>query len=72
MRWNKNGKLPEGAIFCTMDVAGFYPNVPHGEFLVSLRKFFGTRDNKQWYLGRTNIQTETWKHYLLLIMRKVC
>ena len=32
-----------------MDVAGFYPNVPHGEVLVSLRKFFGTRDNKQFY-----------------------
>ena len=30
-----------------MDVAGFYPNIPHGEGLASLRKFFETRDNKQ-------------------------
>ena len=30
-----------------MDVAGFYPNIPHGEGLASLLKFLGTRDNKQ-------------------------
>ena len=30
-----------------MDVVGFYPNIPHGEGLASLRKFFETRDNKQ-------------------------
>ena len=30
-----------------MDVVGFYPNIPHGEGLASLRKFLETRDNKQ-------------------------
>ena len=32
------GQLPEGAIFCTIDVVGLYPNIPHGEGL-SLRRF---------------------------------
>ena len=27
----KLGSLPDGAIFCTVDVVGLYPNVPHGE-----------------------------------------
>ena len=32
------GQLPEGAIFCTIDVVGLYPSIPHGEGL-SLRRF---------------------------------
>ena len=32
----KIGKLPEAAILCTIDVVGFYPNMPHGEGLASL------------------------------------
>ena len=43
----KIGKLPEGAILCTMDVVGLYPNIPHGEGLASLYKFLETRKNKQ-------------------------
>ena len=43
----KIDKLPEGAIFCTMDVAGLYPNIPHGEGLASLYKFLKIRENKQ-------------------------
>ena len=46
----KIGKLPERAILCTMDFAGLYPNVPHGEGLDSLSlslKFLETRKNKQ-------------------------
>ena len=43
----KIGKLPEGAILCTMDVVGLYPNIPHGEGLASLYKFLETRENKQ-------------------------
>ena len=31
----KIGKLPEGAILCTMDVVGLYPNIPHREGLAS-------------------------------------
>ena len=43
----KTGKFPEGAILCTMDVVGLYPNIPHGEGLASLYKFLETRENKQ-------------------------
>ena len=40
-------KLSEGAILCTMDVSGLYPNIPHGEGLAPLYKFLETRENKQ-------------------------
>ena len=30
------GKLSQGAILCTIDVVGFYPNIPHSEGLNSL------------------------------------
>ena len=30
------GKLPQGAIMCTIDVVGLYPNIPHSEGLNSL------------------------------------
>ena len=43
----KIGKLPEGEIFCTMDVVGLYPNIPRGEVFASLCKFLRTRENKQ-------------------------
>ena len=39
------GKLPQGAILCTIDVVGLCPNVPHS--LTSLRRFLEVRDNKQ-------------------------
>ena len=41
------GKLQEGAILCTVDVVGLYPNTPHGDGLASLCKFLETRENKQ-------------------------
>ena len=40
-------KLPQGAILCTIDVVGLYPNIPHSEGLISLRRFLELRDNKQ-------------------------
>ena len=43
----KLGSLPDGAILCTMDVVGLYPNIPHGEGLASLCRFLETRDNKK-------------------------
>ena len=43
----KIGSLPDGAILCTMDVVGLYPNIPHGEGLDSLRRYLETRDNKR-------------------------
>ena len=41
------GKLPQGAILCTVDVVGLYPNLPHSEGLTSLRRVLELRDNKQ-------------------------
>ena len=39
--------MADGAILCTMDVVGLYPNTPHGEGLASLRRFLEARDSKQ-------------------------
>ena len=41
------GKLPQGAVLCTIDVVGFHPNIPHSEGLNSLRRFLELRENKQ-------------------------
>ena len=41
------GKLPQGAILCTIDVVGLYPNIPHSEGLNSLRRSLELRDNEQ-------------------------
>ena len=41
------GKLPQGAILCTIDVVGLYPNIPHSKGLTSLRRFLELRGNKQ-------------------------
>ena len=41
------GKLPHGAILCTIDVVGLYPNIPRSEGLNSLRRFLELRENKQ-------------------------
>ena len=39
--------MPDGAILCTIDIVGPYPNILHGEGLVSLCRFLATRDNKK-------------------------
>ena len=31
-------KLPDNSHFCTMDVVGLYPNIPHDEGLSAVRK----------------------------------
>ena len=41
------GKLPEGAILCTVDIVGLYPNIPHSAGLTSLRRVLEFRDNKE-------------------------
>ena len=41
------GQHPEGAILCTVDVVGLYPNIPHEEGLASLRKFLDARMEKK-------------------------
>ena len=41
------GQLPEGAILCTIDVVGLYPNIPHEEGLASLRRLLDARTEKK-------------------------
>ena len=41
------GQLPEGAILCTIDVVGLYPNIPHDEGLAFLKDFLDSRVDKQ-------------------------
>ena len=41
------GQLPEGAILCTVDVVGLYPNIPHEKGLASLNSFFDARTEKK-------------------------
>ena len=41
------GKLPQGAILCTIDDVGLYPNIPHSEDLNSLRRVLELRNNNQ-------------------------
>ena len=41
------GKLPKGAILCTIDVVGLYANISHTEGLTSLRRDLELRDKKQ-------------------------
>ena len=43
----KIGKLADGAMLCTVDVVGLYPNIAYGEGIPSLYKFLETRENKQ-------------------------
>ena len=38
--------LPDDIILCTIDVAGLYPNIPHHEGLMSLRKSLESREKK--------------------------
>ena len=37
------GKLPQGAILCTTDAIGLYPNIPLSEGLTLLRRFLELR-----------------------------
>ena len=39
--------LPEDAIFCTIDVVGLYPNIPHEEGLEAMRKALDSRENPE-------------------------
>ena len=41
------GQLPEGAIFCTIDVVGLYPNIPHEKGPTSLTKNLDARTEKK-------------------------
>ena len=38
--------LPDDLILCTLDVVGLYPNIPHEEGLIAIRKALDTRKDK--------------------------
>ena len=38
--------LPEDLIFCTIDVVGLYPNIPHDEGLKAVRNALNSREDK--------------------------
>ena len=38
--------LPDDLILCTIDVVGLYPNIPHEEGLIAIRKALNTRKDK--------------------------
>ena len=38
--------LPDGLILCTVDVVGLYPNIPHEEGLIAIRKALDIRKDK--------------------------
>ena len=39
--------LPVDFILCTTDFAGLYPNIPHDEGLIAMRKTLGLRKDKR-------------------------
>ena len=39
--------LPQDSIFCTIDVVGLYPNIPHEDGLQALRKSLDARVNPE-------------------------
>ena len=38
--------MPDDLILCTIDVVGLYPNIPHEEGLIAIRKALDSRDDK--------------------------
>ena len=39
--------LPDDVILCTIDVVGLYPNIPHDEGLIAMRKALDLRKDKR-------------------------
>ena len=46
-RLRKLGKIPEGAMLCTVDVVGLYPSIPYGEGLEAIREALDRRENPE-------------------------
>ena len=44
-RLSRLGKIPGGALLCTVDVVGLYPSIPHGEDLEAIREALDRREN---------------------------
>ena len=40
--------LPDDVVLCTIDVVGLYPNIPHDEGLIVLRKSLESRKTRQY------------------------
>ena len=38
--------LPKGALLCTVDVGGLYPNIPHNEGLLAVKEALKNRDDQ--------------------------
>ena len=43
-RLNKLGRIPEGAMLCTVDVVGLYPSIPNWEGLEAIRDALDRRE----------------------------
>ena len=56
------GHLPEGAILCTIGIAGIYPNIARKKGLASLRKFLDARTEKK-------VTTETLLELVEIILK---
>ena len=39
--------MPDDVILCTIDVVGLYPNIPHDEGLIAMRKALDLRKDKR-------------------------
>ena len=39
--------MPDDVILCTIDVVGLYPNIPHDERLIAMRKTLDLRKDKR-------------------------
>ena len=39
--------MPDDVILCTVDVVGLYPNIPHDEGLIAMRKALDLRKDKR-------------------------
>ena len=46
----KLGKIPEGALLCTVDVVGLYPSIPHREGLEAIRGRWIGGKTRAWLL----------------------
>ena len=57
------GRVPEGALLCTVDVVGLYPSIPHGEGLEAIREVLDRRENP-------NVATDTLVGLASVILEK--
>ena len=56
--------LPDDIFLCTIDVVGLYPNIPHDEGLIALRKLLESREDKTIYLAECVLKNHIFEHNL--------